>query len=63
MKCLSASIVLAVAAALPAAVQAQVAPGRFALSLGGGTNGGSVEAAYAINRYVDVRAQGAFIGF
>lgn len=63
MKCLSVSIVLAVAAALPAAVQAQVAPGRFALGVGGGTNGGSVEAAYALNRYVDVRAEGAFIGF
>ena len=43
--------------------QGPLAPERFAVGVGGGTNGGSVEAAYAVNRYLDVRAQGAFLGF
>lgn len=53
----------AAAVALPACAQGPAAPGRFAIGLGGGSNGGSVEAAYAVNRYLDVRAQGAFLGF
>lgn len=36
---------------------------RFALGVGVGTNGGVLEGAYAFNRYLDVRAQGAAIGF
>lgn len=59
-------ILLAVAAlgATPAIAEpAGPAAGRFSLGLGVGTNGGVLEAAYAVNRYVDVRAQGAGIGF
>lgn len=36
---------------------------RFAVGVGGGTNGGSVEAAWSINRYLTLRAQGAAIDF
>lgn len=60
--------VLALAAAAPASAQAAYpandpALNRFAIGVGGGTNGGSVELAYSINRYLAVRAQAAAIDF
>lgn len=53
---------LACAAALPTVAHAQAA-GRFALGVGGGTNGGSVDASFSLDRHFVVRAQGAFIDF
>ena len=62
-----AASALACALAGSAAAQTVAAPAfdasRFSLALGGGTQGGSVEGAYSVNRYLTVRAQGAFIDF
>ena len=56
-------IALGLAPAAALAAPDPLAAGRLAMGVGAGSNGGSVEAAYALNRYLDVRAQGAFIGF
>lgn len=58
-----AAAVTALGASQALAGSADPAAGRFALGVGVGTNGGVLEGAYAFNRYVDVRAQGAAIGF
>ena len=63
MKSLAFALVLAALAAGSAHAQSVSLADRLAVDVGGGTNGGVVEAAFSLNRYLVVHGQGAFIEF